>query len=130
VLLFVEQALHEEAIDGQRRVGGHPGLNRGQRNREQLGVEPGARLLLPREQDLHLLPAPVDGVVAQVFVVLQRGEVPHPVAQRAQRIHGAQRLEEARTRLAERALELPERFDQLLELGVARGPLVPAVAHR
>jgi hypothetical protein len=69
VLLFVEQALHEEAIDGQRRVGGHPGLNRGQRNREQLGVEPGARLLLPREQDLHLLAAPVDGVVPQVFVV-------------------------------------------------------------
>ena len=52
----------------------HPLLHGGQRDGEQLGVEPGAGLARPREQDLDLLSPGVDLVVALVLVVLQPGE--------------------------------------------------------
>ena len=69
VLLLVIQVLDREAIDGEVGVRVHPAADGLERDRQQLRVEPGARLLLPREQDLHLLAPRVDLVVALILVV-------------------------------------------------------------
>src|SRR5687768_17928686 len=46
------------------RSPGHPVTDGLDRNGQQLRVEPGTRLLLPGEEDLHLLPPAIEAVVA------------------------------------------------------------------
>ena len=99
VLLLVKQALDRKAIDGEFGVPVHPAANRVERNRQQLRVEPRARLLLPGEQDLHLLAAAVDLVVALILVVLQRREVPDLVREGAHLVHRRERVEQRRPAL-------------------------------
>ena len=81
VLLLVVEALDREAVDGQRLVGVHPAADRLHGNREQLGIEPGGRLLVSRKQVLHLLASRVDRVVALILIVVERREVPDAVHQ-------------------------------------------------
>ena len=52
--------------------------------------------MLPGEQDLHLLAAGVDVVQPLILVVLQRGEVPDAVAERAHRVHRLERRQQRR----------------------------------
>ncbi len=86
VLLLAVEVFQREAVHGEVRPRVHPRLHGGERNLEQLGVEPGARLAPLREQDLHLLPLRVHGVVALVLVVPQRGVVPDLVFELADRV--------------------------------------------
>ena len=68
----------------------HPLADVGERQLQQLGLEPRRRLLPLGDQQLHALPARVDGVVALILVVLQRRVIPDLVTQLAERVAIAQ----------------------------------------
>ena len=76
VLLLPIEIFDRKAIDRELRVLRHPRLHRRQRDLQQFGIEPRARLRDLGEQNLHLLPPRVHLVVALILVVLQRREVP------------------------------------------------------
>src|SRR5207253_4047337 len=88
-------------------------------------IEPGGRLVVPGEQNLDLLPAGVDVVVALILVVLKGREVPHLVHQRPDAILRLQRRQELVRAPSERALEALQPLDAGLELPEARRPIVP-----
>jgi hypothetical protein len=79
VLLRVIEALDREAVERQPGVRIQPPAHGGLGDGQQFRVEPRRGLRVPGKQDLHLLAPGVDGVVTLVFVVVQRGEVPHGV---------------------------------------------------
>ncbi len=95
VLLLAIQVLDDEAIHGELAIGRQPLLRRGQRNGEEFRIEPRHRLAGLCKQDLHLLALRVDLVVPLVFVVAQRGEVPHLIGELADvvgELQGAEQL--------------------------------------
>ena len=99
VLLLVEEAFDGETVDCQIGSRVQPAANGVERDGEQLWIEPGAGLLLPREEDLHLLATSIDLVVALILVVLKSGEIPDAVAQRTHVVHCAKRCQQlVRTR--------------------------------
>ena len=93
-------------------------------------VEPRAGLLLAGEHDLDLLPLGVALVVALVLVVVERRVVPDPVAQRTHFVHRAQRGQQIRGAVGQRAAQPRERLDRLLEPAIRPAPVVPVVADR
>src|SRR5207302_9507223 len=64
VLLLPVEILDRKSIQRQLTALGHPLLYGRQRNFQELGIEPRARLSRLREQNLDLLPPRVDRVVA------------------------------------------------------------------
>ena len=125
VLLLPVQVLDGKAVDRELGVGVQPLLHGRQRNLQQLGVEPGARLVRLREQNLHLLTARVDLVVALVLVVLERGEVPDLIRELADVVGQLHRGEQPVGALGQRALQSGVGADLPLELVVGRLPLGP-----
>jgi hypothetical protein len=71
VFLLAIELLDREPIDRELRIRVHPPAHGVERNREHLRVEPGHRLAPLRREDLHLLAAAVNRVVALIFVVLE-----------------------------------------------------------
>jgi hypothetical protein len=94
VLLFVKQAFDRKAVHGQVGIAIHPTANSLERDLQQLRVEPRARLLLSREQDLDLLPAAIVFVVALILVVLKGREVPHLIREGPHLVHRLERVEQ------------------------------------
>ena len=130
VFLLVEEAFDGEPVQRQIRVCVEPSANRLERNGEQLGVEPRARLLLPGKQNLHLLPASIDVVVPLILVVLEGRKIPDAVARGAHLVHRPKRREQLFGALCQGPLHCAERVDGRLELFVNVGPLVPVAADR
>ncbi len=126
VLLLAVEILEREAVHRQGRLRVHPRLDGRQRNRQQLRIEPRARLAGLREQDLDLLAPGVDLVVALILVVLQAREVPHLVGELADVVGQLHRGEQAVGALRERALQRGVGGDLGLELVVAALPRLPA----
>ena len=116
MLLLVEEALDREPVTPELVIRIEPHADRLERDRQQLGIEPGAGLLFTREQDLDLLPACVDLVVPLILVVLQRGEVPDAVAERAHLVHRLERRQQISRAARQGALPRLERFDRGIEL--------------
>ena len=81
VLLLAIEILDRKPVDRQVGILRHPGLNRCQRNGQQFGIEPRARLTGFGEENLDLLPLGVDLIVALILVVPERGEIPDLVRQ-------------------------------------------------
>ena len=106
VLLLVKQALDGKPVDRERRVR-RPSTPRivSSGMASSSGIEPGARLLLTREQNLHLLPTGVDLVVPLILVVVQRGVVPDAIAERAHLVHRRERRQQRLRARCERALK-------------------------
>ena len=125
VLLLPIQVLERETVDRQLGTRGQPGADLRQRDLQQLGIEPRRGLRRLGEQNLDLLSACVDLVVALVLVVPKRREVPHLVFELADLVAEAQRRQQRLAPLAKRSLECRERIDLPVELGVGRLPLVP-----
>ena len=73
-----------------------------ERDLQQLRIEPGLRLLPAREQNLHLLAARVDRVVALILVVAQRREIPDAIGELPELFRQFERIEQA-IRTARRA---------------------------
>ena len=71
VFLLAIEILDGEPVQLQGRSRIDPGTDRVERYLQQFRIEPGLRLLPLREENLHLLAARVDRVVALVFVVFQ-----------------------------------------------------------
>ena len=122
VLLLPIQILHGKPIDGEVGARVHPLLHDGQRNLQQLGIEPGSRLGRLREQNLDLLPLRVDLVVALILVVPERREVPDLVLELADVVAQLQRRQQLIRSAAEGALEGRKLRDLRLELVVRRLP--------
>ena len=93
---------------------------------QQLGIEPRLGLLPAREQQLHLLAARVDRVVALVLVVLERREVPHAIRELAELLGQPERFEQPLGSLRQRALQRGVALDALLELAVRGRPSRPS----
>jgi hypothetical protein len=130
VLLFVEQALDREPIDRQLGVRIEPPAHGAERNGQQLRIEPGTGLLLTGEEDLHLLPPSVDRVVPLVLVVVERGEVPHAIAEDPHGVHGRERREQLAGPLRQCSLERGERGDRTVQLVVRPLPGGPIRTDR
>ena len=75
MLLLPVQVLERETVNRQLRTRGQPGANLRQRDLQQLRIEPRRGLRRLGEQNLDLLSACVDLVVALVLVVPKRREV-------------------------------------------------------
>src|SRR5262249_5531414 len=107
-----------------------PGANSLDGDRQQFGIEPGACLLLPGEQNLHLLAPCVDLVVALILVVVQRREVPHTVTERPHGIHRLEGGHQSLSSLSQRSLKSRKRRNRFVKLRVRGVPFVPALANR
>ena len=105
VLLLAVEILEREAVDGELAALAHPLLYCLQRDLEQLGIEPRARLVRLRKEDLHLLAACVDRVVALILVVFQRREIPDLVCQLPDVVGEPHRREQTIAAGRERSLE-------------------------
>ena len=125
VLLLAIQILEREPVDLELGILRHPRLDGRLRNRQQLWIEPGARLGRLREQNLHLLALRVDLIVALILVVPQRREVPHFIGELADVVREAQRREQMGWTPRERALQRGILRDLDFQLGVGRLPGVP-----
>jgi hypothetical protein len=84
MLLLAVQIFNREAVRPQRFALLHPAANGGERNGEQLRVEPRLGLAEAGKEDLDLLTLRVDAVVALVLVVLERWVIPDPIGELAQ----------------------------------------------
>ncbi len=124
-LLLPEQVLDHEAVDGQRRRLVQPGTERGEWNPQDLRVEPRGRLLPPGHEQLHLLPAGVDGVVALILVVLQRRVVPDLVGELSQPVAVLEGLLQDVGPLGQPALVARVPGDGRVQLREARFPVLP-----
>jgi hypothetical protein len=130
MLLLVKQALDRKPVDRQVRLAIHPSANRVERNGQQLGVEPGARLLLLGEENLHLLAAGVVLVVALILVVPERRVVPDAVAEGSHFVHGTKCVEEGIGSRRQRPAPLCKGSDGVVEPAVAAQPFVGSGADR
>src|SRR6185503_12425135 len=71
VLLLAIDLFDRETVAVEIDARRQPASNRGERNRQELGAEPGCAFLPSSQQSLHLLLARVDLVVALILVVAQ-----------------------------------------------------------
>src|SRR5262245_19962267 len=111
MLLLPIEVLQRESVDCELRVFGHPALDRSQRNLEQLGVEPGKRLSSLGKQDLNLLAAGVDRVVALILVVPEGCEVPDLVLELADLVPKLESREQLSRTAGEAPLKRRKRVD-------------------
>src|SRR4029453_17613715 len=114
----------------EARRGRHPLPHGRERQLQQLGPEPRRRLLPFGEQQLHALPARVDGVVALILVVLQQRVIPDLVTQLAELVAILDRAEQQAAALRQRALVLLVGLDAAIELVEGALPLIPAGEDR
>ena len=126
VLLLPVEIVDGEAVEPQRLERLHPAAHGRVRDREQLRVEPGLGLFPSRKQQLHLLPPRVDGVVALVFVVAQRREIPDAVGELSELLGHAERRDQRLGPLRQRPLERGVAIDPGVEAREALLPLLPA----
>ena len=127
MLLLAIQVLDREAVDAQLVVLVHPRADRVERDLQQFRAEPRLGLLPAGEQDLHLLAARVDRVVALVLVVLQRRVVPDAVGELTQLFREPERLEQRLGPLRQRAFQRRVAIDARFELLVGGVPRFPAL---
>ena len=127
VFLLPVEILDGETIEREIRVVVHPLPDRVERNQEQLGAEPRLRLLPFGEKNLDLLAPRVHAVVALIFVVPERGEIPDAIRQLPEGLGEAERGKQAFGPLRQRALQRRIPVDPRVELLVARLPLLPAL---
>ena len=104
VLLLVKQRLDRKAVKRERRVTFHPLPDGVERYGEQFRVEPGAGLMLAREQNLHLLSSRVDLVVALILVVAQRRVIPDAIAEHTHAVHRAESVKQCLRTTGQRPL--------------------------
>ena len=102
VLLLPVEVLDRESIDSERGIGEHPFLDGRQRRLQQLWIEPGCRLRPSRQQRLDLLTPGVDGVVALVLVVAERGVVVDLVGELPEVVAGLHRRDQLGRSLCQR----------------------------
>ena len=121
VLLLPIEVLEREAVEGEIGVVRHPLLDGRQRDAQQLGIEPGGGLARLREQNLDLLTARVDLIVALIFVVLERCVIPDLIRELTDVVRQLHRREQGVGTLRERALE--RRIPADLDLEILVGPL-------
>ena len=126
VRLLPEHVLDREPVEGQVGRLLHPLAHGGQRQAQQLGIEPRGGLPPPGNQQLHALAPRVHGVVALIFVVLQRRVVPHAEGELAQRVAVTECSQQALGPLRQRPLVDLVGLDAALEIAEAGFPRFPA----
>jgi hypothetical protein len=125
MLLLAVEILDCEPVHRKSAIRRHPLLHRRQRNLQQLGIEPCARLARLREEDLDFLTPCVDRVIALVFVVFQRREVPHLVGQLSDVVGESHGRQQGVRSLRERSLQRRVCADLRVELVEGLLPLRP-----
>jgi hypothetical protein len=125
VLLLPVEILDGKAVDRELGVGVQPLLDGRQGDLQELGVEPRARLVRLGEQNLHLLTAGVDLVVALILVVLERGEVPDLIRELADVVGQLHRRQQSVGAFGQRALQSGVGANLPLEVVVGPLPLGP-----
>ena len=125
VLLLAVQVLDREAVDAQAA----PSCSIQPRTVSSgicssSGLNHDSACCQPREQDLHLLPLRVDGVVALVLVVLQRREIPDAVGELAE-LFGEPERRRAACRARRRACPSARRSARCPPRAACRRPPTP-----
>ena len=128
--LLPEQFLNRKPIQGQIGQFVHPAPHLVDGQLKQFRVEPGRRLLPPRQQQRDPLLSGIDLVVALVLVVLQHRVVVDAVGQLAQRVAIAVHPQQLFAPLRQRAFVRGVPGDALVQCTEALVPRVPVGKDR